>query len=531
MAKLGEHIPRLLLERGIDTAFGVPGLSTLEMYRGLQGSGLRHFAPRHEQGAGFMADGFARATGNAAACFASAGPGTANLAAALRQAQNCSIPMLVVCAKDVAARAGVADPQLAPRPIDEGERRTNGFSRWTRLIAEPDELPAALDDAVFQFRMGRPGPVVLDIPSDMLAKEVGQFANEPVKPEPPDGPTAAEFAEIVMRLETTKSPLIVLGGGAVGMGVETAASLAELLVAPVMLTANARGLLPPEHPLLFTGCLASTHARKMLAEADSVIAIGTEFSPREWGPEPLPFQHDALIRMDIDPAQLSVNVTPAVGVVGDAARTVPSLLQSLAQRDAQRPDLSGARAEADSHMPYRLSRFRPLMESIWTHLPQCIVVGDVTEPAVFGMKALVAPGPRRWWTAASGFAAPGYALPAAIGAKLGAPRRPVVAVIGDGGALYTLPEIAAAVEARTPIVLIVWNNSGHAGLREAMSAARIKVDHAEPMAVDFHALARGFGAAYQRVSAPEFLREGLRSATARSTPTLLELREEFWFAA
>ena len=529
MARLGEHIPRLLLERGIDIAFGVPGFSTLEIYRGLQGSGLRHFAPRHEQGAGFMADGYARATGNAAACFASAGPGTANLAAALRQAQNCSIPMLVLCAKDVADRAGVADPQMTTRTQAEGERRANGFSRWTRLIGAPEDLPAALDDAVYQFRMGRPGPVVLDIPTDLLTTEVGAFAADPVKPEPPEGPSAAEFAEIVMRLETTKAPLLVLGGGAVGMGVENAVALAELLVAPVMLTSNARGLLPPEHPLLFTGCLATAPARRLIADADAVFAIGTEFSPREWGPDPLPFRTDALIRMDIDSAQLSANATPAVGVVGDASRAAPHLLKSLAQREAARPDLSGARAEADALMAQRLSRFRPLMESIWAHLPQCIVVGDVTEPAIFGMKAMTAPGPRRWWTAASGFAAPGYALPAAIGAKLGAPRRPVVAVIGDGGALYTLPEIAAAVEARTPIVMIVWNNNGHAGLRDAMSAARIRVEHAEPMAVDFHALARGFGAAYQRVSAPEFLREGLRAAIARTTPTLLELRDEYWF--
>lgn len=529
MARLGEHIPRLLLERGIDTAFGVPGFSTLEIYRGLQGSGLSHFAPRHEQGAGFMADGYARATGKAAACFASAGPGTANLAAALRQAQNCSIPMLVLCAKDVAGRAGVADPQATTRPAAEGERRGNGFSRWTRLIGSPEELPAALDDAVFQFSMGRPGPVVLDIPTDLLATEVGAFAHEPVRPEPPEGPSAAEFAEVVMRLETTKSPLIVLGGGAVSMGVENAVALAELLVAPVMLTSNARGLLPPEHPLLFNGCLCTAPARKLIAEADAVFAVGTEFSPREWGTEPLPFRADALIRMDIDAVQLSANATPALGVVGDANRAVPHLLKSLAQREAARPDLAGARAEADTLMSHRLVRFRPLMESIWAHLPQCIVVGDVTEPAIFGMKALAAPAPRRWWAAASGFAAPGYALPAAIGAKLGAPRRPVVAIIGDGGALYTLPEIAAAVEARTPIVVVVWNNNGHAGLREAMSAARIKVEHAEPMAVDFHALARGFGAAYQRIGGPEFLREGLRAATSRSTPTVLELREEYWF--
>lgn len=528
MASLAEHLPRALVERGIDTAFAVPGRSTVSFYPGLVGSALRHISARSEVAAGFMADGYARATGRPAAVFAASGPGMNSLSVSLRTALNASTPLLALCVVDSDGRAGLCDPEARSGANDA----PSAFAASTHKVAAPGDLFIALDEAMDTFATRRPGPICIDIPRSIMEGEAGGGVPAPRRVAEPAPASAAELAEIVMRLDAAQRPLVVLGGGALAMTPQQATALAERLKAPVILTSNARGMIAPQHPLLVRAPIASAPVQALIAAADAALAIGVGFSTREWGArfEHACFAPDALIRIDIDADRLSQPPAPASALCGPAAPTVAQLMLSLAPHDRAPADLAPAAQAAVATMPCRIARHRPLVEAIWEHLPSALLVGDVTEPAHFGLAALVAPGPRRWWCSASGYGAPGYALPAAIGAKIGEHRRPVVALAGDRGVLYTIAELSSAIDARAPVILIVWNNSGDAQMREALLAARLKPDDFETIAVDFQALARGYGAFYQRVSGPAFFRDALREAMSRQLPTLLELREEFWFA-
>jgi acetolactate synthase-1/2/3 large subunit len=172
-----------------------------------------------------------------------------------------------------------------------------------------------------------------------------------------------------------------------------------------------------------------------------------------------------------------------------------------------------------------------VIEAVWEHLPDAILVADVTEPARYGRIAAAPPAPRRWWTAECGFRALGYALPAAIGAKVAEPRRPVVALIGDGGIAGVVGELSAAFEAAAHVIVLVWNNSGYGETREQMRAAGVKPVGVDLAPVEFQPLARAFGAAHARVHNAGYLRDALKKAMMRPGPTILELREEYWFEA
>jgi acetolactate synthase-1/2/3 large subunit len=180
-------------------------------------------------------------------------------------------------------------------------------------------------------------------------------------------------------------------------------------------------------------------------------------------------------------------------------------------------------------VPHRFARHQTLLDAVWEAAPDAILIGDSTEPAYQGLLGAAPPAPRRWWTGATGFGTLGYALPAAVGARVAEPRRPVVALAGDGGALYTIAELASAVEAHAHLVLLVWNNAGYGEIRQFMLEEGVEPAAVDLSPVDFRAVARGFGAAFGRVDRLADFGEALRRAVARPATTLLELREECWF--
>jgi acetolactate synthase-1/2/3 large subunit len=270
----------------------------------------------------------------------------------------------------------------------------------------------------------------------------------------------------------------------------------------------------------------------LLAEADCVLAIGTELSPEEWGlagDARLGVQDDVLIRVDIDPDRLYQTATPALAIAADAALLVEAVLANLPERAAEAPDLATLRTRSVAAMNHRLQRHRALIDSLWEHLPEAVVFGDACEPAAAGLECAAPPAPRRWMTAGAGFGAPGWALPAAIGAKLADPRRPMVALMGDVDVLSVLGELATAVETNAHVVLLVWNTTGLGEVREQMKAGHIRPQGVDMSGVDLQPLARGLGAAYARVHGPDYFREAIRTAIMRPGPTVLELREDYWF--
>lgn len=521
---LGSAIPRLLAERGIDTVFGIPGVHTVELYRGLSNAGLRHVTPRHEQGAGFMADGYARATGRPAACFIVTGPGLLNIATAMGQAMADSVPMLVVTTLNPRATLGRGEGRLHELRGQSAVGREVSVLALTILAAS--QLAPALDEAFAVFASQRPGPVLVEIPIDLLSEPYAVPPGGAARPPGPPAPGDGVLAEAAALLDAARQPLVIAGGGAT-RGAALVRHLVERLGAPTLLTANAKGLLPPGHPLLAGGCLPLEPVRALIRDADVVLALGTELGETDFeyyaeGPVEIP---GCLIRVDIDPRQLGRNARPAVPIVGDAGMVAEALAGRLA--GAPRGDgparAGAARATALARVEPHLARHRPLLEAIWRVLPDAVVAGDSTSASYAGNLFAEPPAPRRWMSAATGFGTLGHALPAAIGAKVARPGVPCVCIVGDGGLHYTIPELAAAADAGAPVIVLLWNDRRYGEIERHMVRNGI-----EPLGVvlhptDFAAAAQAFGARHVAAASLREVEAALAGAARLSQSTIIEM--------
>jgi len=343
--------------------------------------------------------------------------------------------------------------------------------------------------------------------------------------------------QISQRLAAAKRPLILAGGGAIDAAAELT-RLAEALGAPVALTINAKGLLPAAHPLLIGSTQTLPATRALVAEADVVLAIGTELAETDYdvtfaGGFDIP---GTLLRIDIDPDQTVRNYPPQVALVADARIAAQALLtevnrQPLAPRS---PDWGTARvarlwAELEPAWDAATRAQTRFLNVVLEELPGVVFVGDSTQPVYSGNLTLNLDHPRRWFNASTGYGTLGYALPAAIGAWLGrGDGQPVVCLIGDGGLQFTLPELASAVEARTPVIVLLWNNQGYEEIKKYMVNRDIEPVGVDIYTPDFIGVAKALGCAAQSVHGIEALRTALRAAADRQGPTLLEIDQGRW---
>ena len=538
MMTCGEVLVKLLEAYGVEVVFGIPGVHTVELYRGLPATRIRHVTPRHEQGAGFMADGYARVSGKPGVCFIITGPGMTNVLTAMGQAFAESVPMLVVSSVNRTEHLGMGQGRLHELPSQRSV--VAGVAAFSHTLLAPEQLPEVLARAFALFASTRPRPVHIEIPIDVITSEAGHLPLEPRPLPGRPGPAPDGIARAAELLHAAERPLVVLGGGAVDAAVE-ARALVEHLDAPVVNTVNAKGLLPPGHPLHAGENMAWPPVREALRAADVVVAVGTEFGETEMYPEPQPIAFDgSLIRIDIDPEQLVRTCPAAVPILGDARLALAALNAALGAhgRAELRPDGSGARraaairAATRKHWWPAVAVHERVLDVVRRVLSEPIVVGDQTQP-VYGGNQFFAPSrPRSWFNSSTGYGTLGYGLPAAIGAKLAAPERPVVALIGDGGLQFTLPELAAAVEAEAPVVVLLWNNQGYGEIKTYMAEKAIPQIGVDIFTPDFVTIAQGFGCAAERAGSLEHLEESLEAATARTVPTLIEIREDApWLAA
>ncbi|MCG7404060.1 MULTISPECIES: 5-guanidino-2-oxopentanoate decarboxylase [Caballeronia] len=532
----GESLVTLLEIYGVQYVFGIPGVHTVELYRGLARSSIRHVTPRHEQGAGFMADGYARVTGKPGVCFIITGPGMTNIATAMAQAHADSIPMLVISSVNARSELGSGDGRLHELP---SQREVfNGLAAFSHTLLDAADLPQVLARAFAVFESARPRPVHIEIPLDVIVSPAGVIeASCAVRAAKPAAHPAA-LAAAAELLAEARRPLILAGGGAADAAAELR-ELAERLQAPVALTTNAKGLLPSGQPLLIGSTQSLPHTRAMIREADVVLAVGTELGETDYD---VVFDGGfaiagKLIRIDIDAQQLMRNVRPDVAIVSDAREALSELSTRLHERPVRPPatDWGAARVAAvraanlagcDAAMRSQ----QRLIDTIVGTLPGVVIAGDSTSPVYAGNFLHDAPAPRSWFNSSTGYGTLGYGLPAAIGAKLAAPRRPVVCLIGDGGLQFTLPELASAVEARVPVIVMLWNNFGYGEIRKYMAQRDITPVGVDIYTPDFAALAKAFGCEAARVDDPRTLEAELRRAVSRDVPTVIEVREADWFA-
>ena len=526
MKTCGAVLTELLEANGIDHVFGIPGVHTIELYRGLAGSGIRHVTPRHEQGAGFMADGFARASGRPAACFIITGPGMTNIATAMGQAYGDSVPMVVVSGVNQRHELGLGQGRL--HEVSDQRAVIRNVAAFSHTLLRPDELPAVVERAFAVMRAARPRPVHIEIPIDVLELPANSIEVVPAASPSPPAPDSAAIAAVATLLAAAERPALLLGGGALETG-DDARRLAETLGAPTTLTSNAKGLLPPDHPLLLGSYMASRGIAACVDDSDVVLAIGTELGETDYGYEGMPgFANGAasLIRIDIEAEQTTRNVRPALAITADARTAIAALLERLAghaPRDGAVRVKQALRIDPKRSLEPRFQRHHRVLEALRSALPDAIVVGDSTEPVYFGHTHFNANRPRTWFCSSTGYGTLGYALPAAIGAKVARPEAPVVALTGDGGLMYCLGEMASAVGADAPVICLLWNNESFEEIRHCMVAAQVEPVGVELYSPDFLALAKSVGWEAAHAETLDALPELLQSAARRTRPTLIEI--------
>ncbi len=528
MSTCGEVLVRLLEAYGVELIFGIPGAHTLELYRGMPDTQIRHITPRHEQGAGFMADGYARVTGKPGVCFIVTGPGMTNIATAMGQAFADSVPMLVISAVNARDQLGMQQGRL--HELRSQQHLVSGVAAFSHTLLDPAQLPGILACAFAVFGSQRPRPVHIEIPLDVIVAEMGDGPFVPWALPTKPGPQPAAIATAATLLANARRPMIVAGGGAAGAATEIRA-IAEHLNAPVFMTINGKGILPANHPLILSGNLGLAAMRSEMAACDVILAVGTEFGETEMYPEPHPLQiNGQLIRIDIDPLQLTTSVPAALGIVSDAKLACAPLLAEL-RGTAPVSNTDGAvraslvREQIDATLWPACQTHRGLMAAIAEVFPHAIIAGDQTEPVYAANQFYQSASPRSYFNSSTGYGTLGYGLPAAFGAKLGAPSRASVCLIGDGGLQFSLAELTSAVEAKIASAIIIWNNASYGEIKAMMAERAIPQIGVDILAPDFVALSKAMGCHAEAPSDIAGFKAALAASILRDVPTVIEIRD------
>ncbi|MGW2848219.1 thiamine pyrophosphate-binding protein [Streptomyces sp. NPDC001274] len=525
----GEALVRALAAHGVTRIFGIPGTHNLEIYRHLATHRIEHINPRHEQGAGYAADAYARTSGRPGVALTTTGPALLNIAAAVGQAYSDSVPLLVV-----SPGMPLRHPRQSTGLLHETRSQTEalrGVAAVSHRVSSVEEIGVAVARAFTLFRTRRPRPVHIEVPLDLLtaAEPAG-----PVRTAPPVPPVAADpraVTEAAGALWAADRPGIVLGGGARGAAAECL-RLAELLDAPVVTSANGKGIVPESHPLALGVSLHSPAVQRWLSERDVVLAVGTELAESDLWTSP-PALGGTLVRVDLDPAQMYAGLPVGIPLVGDARPTLDALLAALPALPAP-PGRTGAhrtvaalRAERDAGTRELDGHLLPYLAAMRSVLPaDTVLTSDSAQCCYNGALPHLPVGPEGRYLHPTGFGTLGYALPAAIGAKAADPDRPVVALSGDGGLQFSVQELATAVQLGLPLPVVVFDNGGYGEIRDEMAARGDRPTAVDLPPVDLPALARAYGGHGVRADSPEALAEALRHALDTQGPTLITVPEE-----
>lgn len=526
--QIGGHAAISILETyGVDTVFGIPGVHTLDLYRGIADRKMRHIGVRHEQGAGFMADGYARASGKPGVCCLITGPGLLNAATPIGQAYSDSVPVLVLCSVNAAKDLGKGRGRL--HEISDQRAAIAPLTAFARTIYKAEELPKAVADAYKIFETARPRPVVLEMPLDMLAApaDLGQPKRE--KANPPQ-PRAEDLAAARTLIDGARSPLVIAGGGTVDCAPALRAFVEKIGALCVTTTAG-KGVFPDSHPASLGGTMSLPATQDYLAKADLVIAIGTELAETDSWTDFVTFG-GKLIRVDLDAHTLTRDYSPTLGLLAEAGATLAALIP-LVGGDRQADLATAARirqANREGLTPLQQKHAKVLDAIRAAVKPDGIVVTDMTQIAYTANTYFPCEAPRTWLHPV-GFGTLGYAMPAAIGAKIACPDREVVAIAGDAGFLFTVQDLGTAVEQNLPLPIIVWNNDLLAQIHMDMVRLEIGEIGVRPRNPNYLALAEAFGCRAVRPDSLAGITHAIQEAFEADGPTLIEIHESSAFLA
>jgi acetolactate synthase I/II/III large subunit len=463
MLKGAEIVLRCVRAEGVDLVFGYPGGAIMPLYDALEGSGIRHVLTRHEQGAVFAAEGVARVTGKVGVAIATSGPGATNLVTGIADAKMDSVPLVCITGQVRSALIG-----------SDAFQETDVFgvtlslTKWSRLVRTIDEIPEVIAEGFYWAGSGRPGPVVIDIPTDIL-KAKKEFSG-PVKftphARPADANAEGAFSDtIVALLQRSNRPVALVGAGAKLSGaIPELRRLLDDLNVPTFATVHGLGAVPPQSPyyLGMVGMHGTRAANHALHETDLLLVFGARLDDRVTG-DPTRFApHAKIVHFEIDPAQLDRVRACELPVIGNLADTIPALHAEL--RHASLPDWSGWRAVACGPERAELDprglaqptiRF---LDELFSRLPQDnVVIADVGQHQMWAAQRYRSSSPRGFITS-GGLGAMGFALPAAVGVQLAKPETCVLCVSGDGGFQMNIQELATVHRLGLPIKIVIVDN-------------------------------------------------------------------------
>ena len=521
----GQAVVRALQAEGVEVVFGLPGVQIMDIYDGFVDSPeVRLITVRHEQTAAFMADGYARTTGKPGVALVVPGPGAYNAGAGLATAYAASSPVFLIAGqvassaigKDLGALHDVHDQLEFLKPV----------TKWNSRVLRAEDIPEAVHEGMRQMATGRSRPVEIEIPPDVLGTSTDIDLIEPELHPGPD-PEVAVINQAADLLASASRPLILSGGGVNQAGAsEELRQLAELLGTPVLTTAEGKGGFSEAHPL----SVGSTSygwgaAVEVIPQADVILAVGTRLSLH---PNSTPNPSQKVVNLNVDPSELNKNVPCTVGIPADARAGLAALAEALRDRDRRSTwdakELAGIRERVRERIMAAAPEQLALVDALRSGIPEDgIVIAGVTIMAAWSGIAFPVTGPRSFITS-SYMGTLGYAFPTALGAKVGNPDRPVVAICGDGGFMYAASELATAVQHAINVVAVVFNN-GVYGASNKDQATRFggRFMGTELHNPDFVRFAESFGARGMRVEGAGGLSAAIKDAIDGRRPTVIDL--------
>ena len=515
----GEIVVQSLIANGVDTVFGIPGAHMYDFNDALArvSDKLRFIHTRHEQGAGYMAYGYAKSTGRVGAYTVVPGPGLLNSGAALCTAYGGNAPVMCITGNIMSHLIGQGRGQLHELPDHLGILR--GLTKWADRINHPTEAAQRMDEAFRQALSGRQRPVGIEAPWDVFGMAAEVDAPAPTTALRAPRPDPDRVAEAAALIRAARNPLIMLGSGAIGAGAEIAA-LARLLQAPVTAHRSGKGILPEDDPL----SLLPPAAWQYWQDCDLLIGIGSRLELQyfrwRWMPKGL-----KVLRIDIDPTEM-VRLKPDLGLVTDSAEGLRALLDALGDmpaRPSRQPQLDALRASADE----ALRSVQPqegYLRVIREVLPRDgFFVEEVSQVGFTARMVFPVYAPRQYVTCAYQDNL-GFGFNTALGVKIGNPDKAVVSVSGDGGFLFGVQELATARQFNIAVVAIVFNNSAYGNVRrDQQNTYGNRLLGADLENPDFVALAQSFGVTAMRARDPEELRDALSKALVLNAPVVIEV--------
>jgi acetolactate synthase-1/2/3 large subunit len=519
----GDALADMLIRNGVDTLFGLPGVQLDGFFNALwsRQDQLRVIHTRHEQATAYMADGYARVTGREGVCVVVPGPGLLNAAAALSTAYACNSPVLCVTG------------QIKSDLIDHGRgllheiRDQLGMIRHITKSAEramtPGEIPGLVSKAFAELRSGRMRPVEIEVPPDTL------FAEDEVTLVPPTAervlviPDATQLERAAGILAAAKSPLIYVGGGVLrGKAWDELVRLAELLQAPVIMSANGKGSISDRHYLAQN----QVSELELRPKADVALVVGTRFLDNLSQPRPLN-PETKIVRIDIDAEEIHRDITPAVELVGDAKAGLAALIDLLEQQVGERPSRQAELEELKRGVTERIMALNPQAGfgmAIRNALPDDgVVVGEMTQIAYWTNFGMPVYEPNTYIT--PGYQGTlGFGFCTALGAQVGKPGSPVVSINGDGGFGFALNELATMAQHEIPAIVLVFNDSAYGNVKriqkEDLGGRQIASELRNP---DYVKLAEAFGVAGRRTETASGLQTAIEESIKAQEPTLIEI--------